>query len=104
MKRERDYKAEYQKRIERGLRLGFTRSQARGHARIRKGEVALSFIQDVRRAIKSDSEAMRKRISDRMKAINLDPESWADLVEVQGVGSRHEAYTLVVSPTRIEAA
>lgn len=31
-KRQRNYKAEYQRRIERGKRLGLTRKEARGHA------------------------------------------------------------------------
>lgn len=38
----RDYKLEYQRRIERGLARGLTRAQARGHGAERKGAVGVS--------------------------------------------------------------
>ncbi len=40
--RQRDYKAEYQSRIAKGLAEGKTRAQARGHGAERKGAVAAS--------------------------------------------------------------
>lgn len=41
-RRPRDYKAEYARRIERGLARGLSRSQARGHGAERKGAVGAS--------------------------------------------------------------
>lgn len=40
MAKPRDYKAEYQRRIERNLAKGYSRSQARGHARTRELRVS----------------------------------------------------------------
>jgi hypothetical protein len=39
----------YRRRIERGLARGFSRSQARGHARVSKGELPISAVEDLRR-------------------------------------------------------
>lgn len=92
----RDYKAEYQRRIERGQRMGFSRSQSRGHPT--KGEKSIGFVREIRRAIRSDSKEFRRRIRERMKSVSSNPSDWADLLTFEGISTRHEAYTLFYSP------
>lgn len=57
----RDYAKEYQRRIERGLKEGLSKSQARGHARIIKGERPVSAIHP--RVPKPRPEPIRERVT-----------------------------------------
>lgn len=49
MAKQRDYKAEYKRRIEKGLRSGFSRSQAAGHPK--ESEKSISGVQKERKAL-----------------------------------------------------
>lgn len=66
MKRKRDYKAEYQRRLQRAAELGYSRTMARGHPK--KNE--LSIVQErkiVLRNLKDYKESTSREVHERLK-------------------------------------
>lgn len=127
-KRERDYKAEYKRRIARAAAIGYSRSVARGHPRRAKGEVGRAELQQLRAAARilspgqqreagikrARSRPERASARDRVAEIagvklsvptssrgtrrSVDAEKFAAAFVQLGIGTMHDAYTLYFSP------
>lgn len=104
-KKPRDYKAEYARRIQRNLEKGLTRSQARGHARKRLGELSITERKRVKRAVESQGKRgvtgglrwkVRGELAKQFSATN--PAQFVASFIDAGLGSAHEAYSLYFSP------
>jgi hypothetical protein len=59
MRRDRDHKAEYRRRLERGRERGLTRSQARGHARAQEASLKTKPVKSDERLEKALRELRR---------------------------------------------
>lgn len=69
MARKRDYKAEYQRRLQLGRERGLTKSQARGHARARKNELSLTQIRELVKPL--DDRKLATETQKRLRASSL---------------------------------
>ena len=88
MRTKRNYQAEYQRRIERGLAKGFTRSQARGH-----GKPKMKYDRRLEEGLK----AVRKgeSVSKAAKSIHAAPETLKSYIKQAGVGVKQGRRTRI---------
>lgn len=91
MAKKRDYKAEYQKRIERGLAKGISRSEARGHSKpksLTSASKAKGFTYD--RQLEEGVKAMRKgdSLTKAAKELHVAPERLRAYINQAGVAER----------------
>ena len=85
IKRKRDYKAEYRRRIERGLAKGFTLSQARGHPKSNEKYIKKPRpIKD--EAFQISLKALRsgKTLAEAAKEIRVSPERLRNQAKLRG--------------------
>ncbi len=88
----RDYRAEYRRRIARGLERGFTRSQARGHPKPREALIHL-----VHR-----TASARRPAPTRKPSVKFDRQLEAGLQALRSGGSlTQSAHSVHVSPERL---
>jgi hypothetical protein len=100
MSRQRDYKAEYERRIANAAKRGLTRSQARGHAKAGEAPVGRRSAKDSGKL--EDALKLFRQTGNRAgaaKALGIAPERFsrflADAVKVSGRGK-----SLTISDTR----
>src|SRR5215813_4172798 len=91
MPKKRDYKAEYQRRIQRGQAKGLSRSEARGHGKPRSSGAeqkteAFKFNRQLEEGLKS----MRggKSLRQAAKSIHVAPERLQGYIEQAGVAEK----------------
>jgi len=85
-KRKRDYSAEYQRRIDRGLAKGLSRSQARGHPKAKEKNIRKPRpISD--EAFQISLKALRsgKTLKDAAKEIRVSPERLRNQARAHGI-------------------
>ncbi len=103
MARKRDYKAEYRRRVERGLAQGYTRSQARGHPG--KGQRYLSgekVTPHYDRKLESGLKAMRsgKSLTAAARSAHVAPERLRDYAGQTGVARKERGRWMVTRDNR----
>jgi hypothetical protein len=89
MKKRRDYKAEYARRIERGLAKGLSRSQARGHGSaksVSKAKGTKSYNRRLETGIKEIRSG--KSLSKAARSIAVAPERLRKYVKQSGIGKK----------------
>jgi hypothetical protein len=80
MSRKRDYKAEYRKRIERGLAKGLSLSQARGHTKTKGKRIYDPRLEQGLKAVRKG-----KSITSAAKSIGAAPKTLKKYIEQSGV-------------------
>jgi hypothetical protein len=103
MAQKRDYKAEYQKRIARGLAKGQTRSEARGHGKP-KASTSKSGAETSTydRRLEEGVKAMRKgdSLTKAAKSINVAPERLRAYVKRADVGEKKSGRWFISKDSR----
>src|SRR5262249_44931789 len=103
MPKKRDYKAEYQRRIQRGQAKGLSRSEARGHGKPRSGgagpkEEAFTYNRQLEEGLKTMREG--KSLSQAAKSIHVAPERLRSYVEQAGVAEKKSGRWKIVRDSR----
>lgn len=95
----RDYRAEYQRRIQLAEMRDYSRSVARGHARVNEinAREHVQFQQAIDRAARGQALSRSQLIATRSAAARFGENRFVAIVKSRGVSS-HEAYTLYFSP------
>jgi hypothetical protein len=102
-KRSRDYKAEYAKRISRGLGQGLSRSQARGHPKPREAPKRVSAkppkfdrrLEEGFRALKSG-----QNLTQSAKSVHVSPERLRRYIAEAGIAHRQGRRWIIGPDTR----
>jgi hypothetical protein len=94
MPKKRDYKAEYQRRIQRASEKGFSRAQARGHPKA--GEKPISKVVAKRAynpRLEEGLKAVRKgkSVNKAAKSVRASPKTLKKYIESTGVRTRKSA-------------
>lgn len=90
--RTRDYKAEYAKRVERGLKQGLSRSQARGHPKPRETPKRILAKQPkFDRNLEEGFRALKggKTLTQSAKSVHISPERLRRYIAEAGLAHRH---------------
>jgi hypothetical protein len=90
MVKKRDYKAEYTRRIERGLEKGFSRSQARGHGTSSTSAPRTTRAKRYDRRLETGLKKIRsgQPLSKAARSIAVAPERLSKYVKQTGVGKK----------------
>lgn len=103
MATKRDYKAEYQRRIEKGQARGLSRSEARGHGKPSSSGAAqktdaFKFDRQLEEGLKTMREG--KSLSQAAKSIHVAPERLRGYIEQAGVAEKKSGRWQIVRDTR----
>lgn len=96
----RDYRAEYQRRVQLAETRGYSRSVARGHARVHEvgAREHVYWMQALDRAAKGQSLNRKQLVAVRTAAARLGQERFVATAYSRTDMSEREAYTLYFSP------
>jgi hypothetical protein len=88
-KRQRDYKAEYRRRVERGQSKGLSRSQSRGHPKAKEKNVRKPRpISDASLQISLQALRSGKTLAEAAKEIRVSPERLRNQAQAKGIIKR----------------
>ena len=90
IRRQRDYKAEYAKRIARGLNGGLTRSQARGHPKAAEPPIrnksAVPFTRELEEGLREVKRG--KSLTESARAVHVSPERLRRYLASSGIAEK----------------